>query len=259
MTYNLDLFPSKPGSDGDWLLQFGEAPDLQDTDHINVVIEAIEQLSPQSKFCIEAIFYERIPFSQLGERLGVSKPHAWRLSNKAIEELKQILSTNKVLNERYNMFSSWNEAITATLTSMETFSDKRKVNISELKKYEISLAGFVHDLIYPEAAELDMGDLGRLAVSHLKSVNSWDKDEMVALLCKKQADYGHQNILRFGLIGLSVRLCDKIARLNTLEKRGAKPQNESVLDTWMDIVGYSAISKMLNNGTFNLELENDNG
>jgi hypothetical protein len=47
--------------------------------------------------------------------------------------------------------------------------------------------------------------------------------------------------------------------LNTLEKRGAKPQNESVLDTWMDIVGYSAISKMLNNGTFNLELENDNG
>jgi hypothetical protein len=259
MTYNLDLFPSRPESESEWLLQFGEAPDLQDNEHIYAVIEAIEKLSPQSKFCIEAIFYERVPFSKLGERLGVSKPHAWRLSRKAMEELRNLLSTNKVLNERYNMFSSWNEAIAATLTSMETFSEKRKVDINELKKYEISLAGFVHDLIYPEAAELDMGDLGNMAVSHLKSVGAWDKDEMVQLLCKKQADYGHQNILRFGLIGLSVRLCDKIARLNTLEKRGAKPQNESVLDTWMDIVGYSAISKMLSNGTFNLELENDNG
>ena len=258
MTYNLDLFASKPTSDGDWLLQLGEAPDLQDTDHIQAVIEAIDQLSPQSKFCIEAIFYERIPFSELGGRLGVSKPHAWRLSNKAMEELRNLLSTNKVLNERYNMFSSWNEAITATLTSMETFADKRKVSIQELDNAGLNLTGFVHDLIYPEAALLDMGDLGLLAVSHLKSVGTWDKDEMIALMCKKQADYGHQNILRFGLIGLAVRLCDKISRLNTLEKRGAKPQNESVLDTWMDIVGYSAISRMLDNGTFKLELENTN-
>ena len=259
MTYNLDLFPSKPGSEADWLLQFGEAPDLQDTDHINVVIEAIEQLSPQSKFCIEAIFYERIPFSKLGERLGVSKPHAWRLANKAIDELRILLSPNKVLNERYNMFSNWNEAVSSVVLNFHNVSEKRKVEVSELDKYVYNMCQYSENRIYEEATYMDVNDLGRLATSHLKAIGEWDLHATIDLLVKKQHDYGHNNILGFGLLGLCIRISDKIARLVSLEKRGSKPHNESVIDTWTDIVGYASIAKMLENGTFKLELENDNG
>ena len=259
MTYNLDLFASKPTSDSDWLLQLGEAPDLQDTDHIQAVIEAIEKLSPQSKFCIEAIFYERIPFSELGGRLGVSKPHAWRLSNKAMEELRNLLSTNKVLNERYDMFSNWNEAVSSVVLNFHNISDKRKVEVSELDKYVQNMWNYSRDLVYEEATYMDVNDLGRLATSHLKSIGAWDLHATIDLLVKKQHDYGHNNILGFGLLGLCIRISDKIARLVSLEKRGSKPHNESVIDTWTDIVGYASIAKMLENGTFKLELEENNG
>ena len=257
MTFNPDLLAAKPVTEMDWLLQRGDIIESDNTSHIEAVQDAIELLSPQSKFCVEAIFYEGIPYSKLGERLGVSKPHAWRLANKAIEELRQLLTTNKTLNERYDMFDTWDEAASATLKSMDTFSTKRKVEINELDKFVLSLTGFVYDTIYEEAAEMDMGDLGLLAASHLKTVGAWDTEDMTNLLVRKQKDYGHQNILGFGLIGLAVRLCDKIARLKTLEKRGSKPQNESVIDTWMDIVGYSAIARMLSNGTFKLNLKEE--
>lgn len=259
MTYNLDLFPSRPTSDGEWLMQFGDAPDLQDNEHIYAVIEAIEKLSPQSKFCIEAIFYERVPFSKLGERLGVSKPHAWRLSNKALEELRLLLATNKTLNERYNMFSNWNEAATAVVANFNSVAEKRKVEINELNKFVISMQEYARDLVYEEATFMDMDDMGRLATSHLKSVGAWDSQKMIDLLVKKQHDYGHENILGFGLLGLCIRVSDKIARLISLDKRGSKPHNESVIDTWTDIVGYATIAKMLETKTFTLDLEENNG
>ena len=41
-------------------------------------------------------------------------------------------------------------------------------------------------------------------------------DDLVALLARKQHDYGPENILRFGNRGLLVRLHDKVARLENL-------------------------------------------
>ena len=78
------------------------------------------------------------------------------------------------------------------------------------------------------------------------------------ILVRKQRDYGHGNILRFGLVGVAVRLCDKIARLENLEKRGRLASNEAYEDTWLDILGYCAIGVMLEEGWFLLELEEDN-
>ena len=196
MTFNPDLLAAKPVTEMDWLLQHGDIIESDNTSHIEAVQDAIELLSPQSKFCVEAIFYEGIPYSKLGERLGVSKPHAWRLANKAIEELRQLLTTNKTLNERYDMFDTWDEAAEATLKSMDTFSTKRKVETNELDKFVLNLTGFVYDTIYEEAAEMDMGDLGLLAASHLKSVGVWDTEDMTNLLVRKQKDYGHQNIFQ---------------------------------------------------------------
>ena len=76
-------------------------------------------------------------------------------------------------------------------------------------------------------------------------------------LVGKQRDYGSDNIRRFGRQGLMVRMHDKVARLENLLLQldgGGKPNNESIEDNLMDVVGYSAIGIMWENNTFLLPL-----
>jgi hypothetical protein len=96
--------------------------------------------------------------------------------------------------------------------------------------------------------------MGTLAAAHLDEIGLWNKKEMLELLCRKQHDYGHGNILSFGMIGVAVRMADKVARLANLTSRDIDAVNESLLDTWRDIVGYAVIAGMLLVGTFELEL-----
>lgn len=74
-------------------------------------------------------------------------------------------------------------------------------------------------------------------------------------LIRKQKDYGHHNIAKFGLTGLIVRVHDKIARLENLIATKKEPGNESILDTVLDIAGYSAIGIMWGRNEFLLPLE----
>lgn len=76
-----------------------------------------------------------------------------------------------------------------------------------------------------------------------------------ALLIKKQHDYGHENIRRFGRDGLLVRVHDKVARLENLTAKNVEPENETIIDTFADIIGYSAIGMMVANDTFMLPLD----
>tara|TARA_R100001015_G_C4463141_1_gene49348 strand:+ start:78 stop:497 length:420 start_codon:yes stop_codon:yes gene_type:complete len=73
---------------------------------------------------------------------------------------------------------------------------------------------------------------------------------MFELFCKKQDDYGPSNIglgkailetdedMRNSLIGLTIRMNDKIQRLLNLTLNNKEPNNESVDDTLMDIANY---------------------
>ena len=82
-------------------------------------------------------------------------------------------------------------------------------------------------------------------------------DYVHGVLVRKQMDYGHENIRRFGRIGLIVRMQDKVARLENLIARGAHedPQNESLFDNVVDVMGYSAIGLMWESQTFLLPLK----
>ena len=64
------------------------------------------------------------------------------------------------------------------------------------------------------------------------------------ILVKKQRDYGPENIKRFGRRGLIVRMHDKVARLENLTSTGAAPNNESIADNILDVIGYAAIGIM---------------
>jgi hypothetical protein len=85
-------------------------------------------------------------------------------------------------------------------------------------------------------------------------------DELVELLAGKQADYGPNNILEFGNTGLMIRLHDKLARLqNLLGKRNGQASNETVDDTFTDVIGYAVVGYLLNQGWFELPLAGELG
>jgi hypothetical protein len=68
------------------------------------------------------------------------------------------------------------------------------------------------------------------------------------LLIRKHHDYGPKNIAHSPggpLNGLRVRMWDKIARINNLLDSGVKPSNESLRDSFLDLLNYSAIAMMV--------------
>lgn len=72
----------------------------------------------------------------------------------------------------------------------------------------------------------------------------YDREAMLSMLCRKQADYGPKNITVFGTQGVAIRIHDKIERYLHLTRKNATPQNESLTDTLYDIVGYSVVGIM---------------
>ena len=76
-------------------------------------------------------------------------------------------------------------------------------------------------------------------------------DQAGNLLIKKHKDYGPTNISRSPggpLNGLRVRMWDKTARINHLIDSGATPENESLRDSFIDLLNYSAIALMVLDG-----------
>ena len=80
----------------------------------------------------------------------------------------------------------------------------------------------------------------------------WDTmRELGDLLLSKHRDYGPKNISDSpggALNGLRVRMHDKTARINHLIDSGATPENESLRDSFIDLLNYSAIALMVLDG-----------
>ena len=64
------------------------------------VANCIDQLNEQDRFIIDAVNTEMISLEELGERLGVTKTHAWRLRNSAMDNLKKIMLQDPTVLER---------------------------------------------------------------------------------------------------------------------------------------------------------------
>ena len=108
-----------------------------------------------------------------------------------------------------------------------------------------------------DMSEIKIGDsimdaLDRVNRGAFSDSDGWDKAaaELVVLLRSKQADYGPENIMSTGHVGLAVRLTDKVARLRNLTLNSKEPKNESLRDTYMDVAGYGIIGMMLMDGRF---------
>lgn len=75
--------------------------------------------------------------------------------------------------------------------------------------------------------------------------------ENVAILLAKHRDYGPKNIANSPggpLNGLRVRLHDKLARINHLIDSGATPENEALIDSFLDLANYAVIAQLVIRG-----------
>ena len=80
--------------------------------------------------------------------------------------------------------------------------------------------------------------------------NQWE------LFCKKQKDYGPKNIsvgsnleteeeVKLALTGLWFRMNDKMQRFQQIVMNDQDPENESLMDTFMDIANYALIAQLV--------------
>lgn len=156
---------------------------------------------------------------------------------------------------------SWDDGAESAVAHLASFAAEFQRDDNVFSPVFVGLGTYVNsdelfDVSDQTAVQL-MQRAGIAALHILYETEPFAYKTIVETLVKKQHDYGHRNILTFGLRGVAVRLCDKIARMENLVKRGTEAQNEALTDTYMDIVGYAAIALMLEDGSFELELEQD--
>jgi hypothetical protein len=81
----------------------------------------------------------------------------------------------------------------------------------------------------------------------------WTYSEARSILLSKHNDYGPKNISMAPggpLNGLRVRMHDKMSRINHLIDSGVSPEHESLRDSFLDMMNYSAIALMVLDGNW---------
>lgn len=245
---------TEPSTDIERLMMTHGDIDIADNEHIEVVAAAVATLPEDMQEVLLAVFSEQTPYSQLGERLGCSKTQAWRKAKAALARVEQLIGSNPILLERYFVYSTWEDAAHAIIQSYDR-TIGRPASWATIDHCTGRLVLNVRNRADMLDCSAYYNGLGIEAVAELKSRALWQPDAFLALLCKKQHDYGHSNIASFGLVGVAVRIVDKVCRLKNLTVQNVAALNEPLLDTWLDIIGYAVIAEMLLTDTFMLPLE----
>ncbi len=111
--------------------------------------------------------------------------------------------------------------------------------------HEVKVPGGTFTISY--SPSLDVEDDMYKALAGLASVVA----QYTQIFAERQRKYGPGNINAFGARGVVVRLHDKLARLRNLyfeNERGGEADDETKLDTWLDIGGYGLIGAMKEEG-----------
>jgi hypothetical protein len=89
-------------------------------------------------------------------------------------------------------------------------------------------------------------------------------EQQFELFAKKHLDYGMHNVsagtnldnadeVEFAMSGLWYRLSDKINRWKNMIISGREAQNETLIDTFQDIVNYGVIAQLVSKGMWKNE------
>jgi hypothetical protein len=156
--------------------------------------------------------------------------------------------------------TTWNEAADAAVSDIDEYvgikapSPTIEIAANKMRVIHTSIENTVNGTWTSGNIKDLWTTLGGIAYGIYRFQFNGSQDSVVNTLIKKQRDYGPENINKFGQYGLVVRTHDKIARLENLISKQTAPENEAMQDTFLDIVGYSAIGIMLVREMFNYPL-----
>lgn len=226
----------------------------------DIINDATDQLEPKLRWIVDCIHRERWSYRQLETATGIPSSTLERWMRQAEADLRDhLLLTSTTIRERVYMNATWDEAAQAAVRSIAPIPNEGTGYLSEQVALDCIDRKIEHlrKLVHARHVDVDsfvpaMSTMGLMAANILATQGAWSEGEMVDLLIRKQADYGHGNINAFGVIGLVVRMSDKVARYHNL--RGKQGATEPRVDALVDIVGYATIAVMLQDGTFNLPL-----
>lgn len=74
--------------------------------------------------------------------------------------------------------------------------------------------------------------------------------EMEKMFIKKHQDYGKENILDTGELGIAFRVSDKLNRIKHIIANKKNPEHESLEESWIDIAVYAVIAVLLKRSWF---------
>lgn len=276
----IDLYAQSPGTDGSRLIpepvltpveRFMQAIPLVDSgEPEDGPSEAVEEAVRQAMDVLdhkELVVIQELILSpnhpdaslrKVGKMLGIDKNAVARLRDNAFMKLQEALMDDTAIIKKVG---TWQDAAHHALDLIienESFG----LTFKKLQTYvtavenEVDLAWHHHKNWETAAVIKDLQRAGYIAYLWLSRYQShmWTPNMQVNLLVDRQTKYGHSNILKFEELGLVVRMSDKAARLSNMEEDGRDFEDESVMDTWMDVLGYATIATMLDEGTFTLEL-----
>lgn len=226
----------------------------------DAVTEHVEKLNLREQWIVNAIMNEGRSLQSIADELSITKTHVWRLRNQAYNKLKETMSNDTTIRKTVRIASTWDQSAMQWLSHIaHTEPPSETESFLHIPTFRTSIRLLdvlcKNDGLVGDQAEKTLIHMAVSAIQELKIRESWDLETVFQTLCSKQHDYGHENINKFGLFGIIVRLSDKIERYANLKNK--KAQNESVHDTLLDIVGYCVVGLMLIDETFNLQLGED--
>lgn len=223
------------------------------------VASIVDNLEPRDLWIINACISEGKSLQKIADELNMTKTHVWRLRNQAFEKLKVAMSTDTTIRKSIRLADTWEQSAMQWVMYIAGLEDTQLLDIERVRSYITALEAVYRTDREIAVRQETFTDIAIAAINEMRLIEAWDTGEMVSILCRKQHDYGHGNINRFGMYGVIVRLSDKIERLENLKNKKTKAYHESTNDTLVDIVGYCVIALMLMDDTFNLELGDYDG
>jgi hypothetical protein len=221
----------------------------------DAVAAIVDQLDERSLWVVNACISEGKSLQAIADELGMTKTHVWRIRNQAFNQLRGVMAADTTIRKHIRLADTWEQSASQWVGFLSDNRDEHPISIEALMVYRDALADYLE--ADPKNIEHAYILIAKRTIALLRKMELWDSGYMISTLCKKQHDYGHGNINRFGLMGITVRLSDKVERYANLEGRQA--QNEATTDTLIDIVGYCVIALMLLDETFQLDLGDDYG
>ncbi len=142
----------------------------------------------------------------------------YKKSIKSVELNKKVVSINQVLESLKELEDAYINVVNSSASS------KKKVEL--VKNFAIEIFGEIYNSV--------------------RAISPEEVDNLADVLKSKNSDYGNsfsRGVKLYGAYGMTLRISDKVHRLQTLMSSASTPRvNESLQDTLVDILGYLVLT-----------------